>query len=124
MSVIMLKFRNGALGVVGTSRHSESGYDIRTEVAGAVGKVVVDGAQKTPATCVAEVRLGGRPLRELPGPFEVAYRRELEVFLDNLGAGRPVGPGPDDALETLRLALACTMSWREGRPVRLEEVTA
>ncbi len=123
-SVIMLKFRNGALGVVETSRHSEWGYDIRTEVAGAVGKVVVDGAQKTPATVLRKFGWEGDLYESFPDRFEVAYRRELEVFFDNLGAGRPVGPGPDDALETLRLALACTMSWREGRPVRLEEVTA
>ncbi|HEY5436109.1 MAG TPA: Gfo/Idh/MocA family oxidoreductase [Candidatus Limnocylindrales bacterium] len=123
-SVIMLKFRNGALGVVETSRHSEWGYDIRTEVAGAVGKVVVDGAQKTPATVLRKFGWEGDLYESFPDRFEVAYRRELEVFFDNLGAGRPVSPGPDDALETLRLALACTMSWREGRPVRLEEVTA
>jgi myo-inositol 2-dehydrogenase / D-chiro-inositol 1-dehydrogenase len=123
-SVIMLKFRNGALGVVETSRHSEWGYDIRTEVAGAVGKVVVDGAQKTPVTVLRKFGWEGDLYQSFPDRFEVAYRRELEVFFDNLGAGRPVSPGPDDALETLRLALACTMSWREGRPVRLEEVTA
>jgi len=123
-SVIMLKFRNGALGVVETSRHSEWGYDIRTEVAGAVGKVVVDGAQKTPATVSRKFGWEGDLYESFPDRFEIAYRRELEVFFDNLGAGRPVSPGPDDALETLRLALACTMSWREGRPVRLEEVTA
>ena len=123
-SVIMLKFRNGALGVVETSRHSEWGYDIRTEVAGAVGKVIVDGAQKTPATVLRKFGWEGDLYESFPDRFEVAYRRELEVFFDNLGAGRPVGPGPEDALETLRLALACTMSWREGRPVRLEEVTA
>lgn len=27
-----------------------------------------------------------------------------------------MAPGPEDALETLRLALAVTKSWREGRP--------
>ena len=123
-SVIMLKFRNGALGVVETSRHSEWGYDIRTEVAGAVGKVVVDGAQKTPATRSRKFGCEGDLYESFPDRFEVAYRRELEVFFDDLGAGRPVGPGPDDALETLRLALACAKSWREGRPVRLDEVTA
>jgi myo-inositol 2-dehydrogenase/D-chiro-inositol 1-dehydrogenase len=56
--------------------------------------------------------------------FEVAYRRELEVFFEDLGAGRTPSPGPDDAYETLRLAVACTRSWRENRPVRLDEVTA
>jgi myo-inositol 2-dehydrogenase / D-chiro-inositol 1-dehydrogenase len=122
-SIIVLKFRNGALGVVETSRHSAWGYDIRTEVAGATAKVVIDGGQKTPATVSRDFGWEGDLYRSFPDRFETAYRRELEVFFENLGAGRPVTPGPDDALETLRLAIAATRSWREGRPVRIDEVT-
>jgi myo-inositol 2-dehydrogenase/D-chiro-inositol 1-dehydrogenase len=121
-SVIMMKFRNGALGVVETARHSTWGYDIRTEVAGAAGKVIVDGGQMTPATHLRRVAAESDLYPDFSDRFEVAYRRELEAFFENLGAGRPVGPGPDDALETLRLAVACTLSWRENRPVRLDEV--
>ncbi len=122
-SLTVLKFRNGALGVLETSRHSAWGYDIRTEVAGARAKVVIDGGQKTPATVSRSFGWEGDLYESFPDRFEVAYRRELEVFFENLGAGRPVAPGPDDALETLRLAVAATMSWREGRPVRVDEVT-
>jgi myo-inositol 2-dehydrogenase/D-chiro-inositol 1-dehydrogenase len=123
-SVAMLRFRDGALGVVETSRHSAWGYDIRAEVAGAVGKVVVDGGQKTPATHLRRVAHEGDLYQDFWDRFEVAYRRELEVFFADLAAGRTPRPGPDDALETLRLGVACTRSWREGRPVRLDEVTA
>lgn len=121
-AVTMLRFRNGALGVVETARHSEWGYDIRTEVAGAVGKVVEDGAQKTPATHLRKFAFEGDLYESFPDRFEVAYRRELEVFFADLAAGRTPAPGPDDALETLRQAVATTKSWREGRPVRLDEV--
>jgi myo-inositol 2-dehydrogenase / D-chiro-inositol 1-dehydrogenase len=127
-SVIMLRFANGALGVIETARHSEWGYEIRTEVAGATSKVVVDGAQKTPATVMRKLDAGfgweGDLYESFPDRFEVGYRRELEAFFEDLGAGRPVSPGPDEALETLRLAVACTRSWREGRPVRVAEVAA
>jgi myo-inositol 2-dehydrogenase/D-chiro-inositol 1-dehydrogenase len=122
-SVVVLKFRNGALGVLETSRHSEWGYDIRTEVAGAKAKVVIDGAQKTPATVSRNFGWEGDLYQSFPDRFEVAYRRELEVFFEDLGAGRPVAPGPDDALETLRLAVAATRSWREGRPVNIDEIS-
>ena len=117
-AVTMLRFRNGALGVVETARHSAWGYDIRTEVAGAVGKVVVDGGQKTPATHLRRFGSEGDLYESFPDRFEVAYRRELEAFFADLAAGRTPAPGPDDALETLRLAVAATRSWREGRPVR------
>ncbi len=123
-SVVMLRFRNGALGVVETARHSRWGYDIRAEISGAVGKVVVDGERRTPATHYREVATESDLYGDFMDRFEVAYRRQLEVFFEDLAAGRPVGPGPDDAYETLRLAVACTRSWREERPVRLDEVTA
>ena len=42
----LLRFVSGALGVVKTSRRSAWGYDIRTEVAGALGKVVIKPRQK------------------------------------------------------------------------------
>lgn len=123
-SVIVLRFAGGALGVVETARHSAWGYDIRTEVAGSLAKVVVDGGQKTPATISRDLGWEGDLYESFPDRFEEAYRRELEAFFASLAAGAPVGPGPDDALETLRLAVACTVSWRESRPVKVAEITA
>jgi myo-inositol 2-dehydrogenase/D-chiro-inositol 1-dehydrogenase len=121
-AVIMLRFRNGALGVVETARHSEWGYDIRTEIAGATAKVVIDAGQRTPATVSRNFGWEGDLHENFPDRFGDAYRLELEAFFADLAAGRTPRPGPDDALETLRLAVACTRSWREGRPVRLDEV--
>ncbi|HSW42098.1 MAG TPA: Gfo/Idh/MocA family oxidoreductase [Patescibacteria group bacterium] len=121
-SVAMLRFRNGALGVVETARHSTWGYDIRTEVAGALAKVVIDGGQKTPATISRESGWEGDLFESFPDRFEEAYRRQFDAFFADLAAGRAPAPGPDDALETLRVAVAATESWRKGRPVRLDEV--
>lgn len=121
-SVAMLRFRDGALGVVETARHSAWGYDIRTEVAGAAGKVVVDGGQKTPATFLRTSGYEGDLYESFPDRFAIAYRRELESFFEDLAAGRTPAPGPEEALETLRLAVACTTSWREARPVRVDDV--
>jgi myo-inositol 2-dehydrogenase / D-chiro-inositol 1-dehydrogenase len=121
-AVTMLRFRDGALGVVETARHSAWGYDIRTEIAGATGKVVVDGGQKTPAAYMRRFAVEGDLYESFPDRFEVAYRRQFEVFFADLAEGRTPSPGPDDAMETLRLAIAVTRSWRESRPVRVDEV--
>jgi myo-inositol 2-dehydrogenase / D-chiro-inositol 1-dehydrogenase len=123
-AAIMLRFRNGAMGMIETARHSTWGYDIRAEVSGSVAKVAIDAGQKTPATFVRRVAAEHDLYGDFFDRFEVAYRRELEVFFEDLAAGRTPQPGPDDALETLRLAVACTRSWRENRPIRLDEVTA
>ncbi|HEY7937613.1 MAG TPA: Gfo/Idh/MocA family oxidoreductase [Candidatus Limnocylindrales bacterium] len=122
-SVTMLRFRNGALGVVEMSRRSVWGYDIRTEVAGATGKVVVEAPVKTPITFSRRFGFEGDHYENFPDRFEVAYRLELEAFFETLAAGRTPTPGPEEALETLRLAVAARRSWREGRPVKLDDVT-
>ncbi|HEY5740977.1 MAG TPA: Gfo/Idh/MocA family oxidoreductase, partial [Terrimicrobiaceae bacterium] len=123
-AVTLLKFKNGVLGVTETSRRSNWGYDIRTEVAGAKGKVVVEAPQKTPLMFANDFRSSFDHFENFPDRFEVAYRLELEAFFDALRKNRPPSPGPEDALETLRLAVAVTKSWREQRPVKVSEVTA
>jgi myo-inositol 2-dehydrogenase / D-chiro-inositol 1-dehydrogenase len=123
-AVTMLRFRNGALGVVEMSRRSEWGYDIRTEVAGALGKVVVEAAHKTDMTFSRRFGYEGDHYENFPDRFEVAYRIEFEAFFRDLAAGVTPTPGPDEALETLRLALAAKRSWLEGRPVKVDEITA
>ena len=123
-AVTLLRFVNGALGVVETARHSNWGYDIRTEVAGAVGKVVVESPQKTPLIFATDFRSSFDHFENFPDRFEAAYRLELQSFFAALLEGRPPSPGPEDALETLRLALAVAKSYRENRPVRVSEIQA
>ncbi len=122
-SVTMLRFRNGALGVVEMSRRSAWGYDIRTEVAGATGKVVVEAPRKTALTFSRRFGFEGDHFESFPDRFEAGYRLELEAFFETLGAGGTPAPGPEEALETLRLAIAARRSWREGRPIMVADVT-
>jgi myo-inositol 2-dehydrogenase / D-chiro-inositol 1-dehydrogenase len=123
-AVTLLKFRNGVLGVMETSRRSNWGYDIRTEVAGSVGKVVIEAPQKTPLHFAKDFASSFDHYENFPDRFEFGYRLELEALFAALREGRTPGPGPEDALETLRLALAVTKSWREKRPVKVSEITA
>jgi myo-inositol 2-dehydrogenase / D-chiro-inositol 1-dehydrogenase len=123
-AVIFLRFVNGAFGVVETSRRSNWGYDIRTEVAGAEGKVVVESAQKTPVIFSRNFAGTFDHFENFPDRFAAGYRLELEAFFKALQNGQFPAPSAEDALETLRLAVAATRSWREKRPVKLAEITA
>jgi myo-inositol 2-dehydrogenase/D-chiro-inositol 1-dehydrogenase len=54
--------------------------------------------------------------------FEDAYRAEFLAFL-SLARGEATSPcGARDGVEALRIAEAATLSLREHRPVRLEEI--
>jgi predicted dehydrogenase len=44
---------------------------------------------------------------------------EVEAWVQQ---GKQPSPGPQDALETLRLALAATQSWGESRQVKVSEI--
>ncbi|MER3553969.1 MAG: inositol 2-dehydrogenase [Meiothermus sp.] len=118
----LLRFANGALGVIENSRRAVYGYDVRTEVFGAGGKLVIDATPKTP---LQRFGTGGVALDHyyfFMDRFVDAYRYELEAFFKALSDGAKPTPGTKDATESLRIALAMTKSLREKRPVRLEEV--
>ena len=66
-AMTLLRFKNGVLGVTETSRRSNWGYDIRTEVAGAIGKVVDRGASENAAALCARFFVILRSFRELSG---------------------------------------------------------
>lgn len=122
-TTVLLTFENGAQGVVQNSRRAVYGYDVRTEVFGSRGKLVMDATPKT-----ALVRYGESVAMDhyhfFMDRFKDAYRAEIAAFVGALTEGRAPTPGTRDALESLRLALACTRSLKEGRPVRVQDVHA
>jgi myo-inositol 2-dehydrogenase/D-chiro-inositol 1-dehydrogenase len=121
-AVAMLRFTNGALGVLEGSRRTTWGYDIRTEIAGSRAKLVIDATQKTPLLTSRGLGYAGDHYESFPDRFDAAFRAELAYFFECLRAGRAPAPGVRDALESLRVALAATKSLKEGRPVKVAEI--
>ncbi|RIH89256.1 scyllo-inositol 2-dehydrogenase (NAD(+)) [Calidithermus roseus] len=119
---LSLRFTNGALGVIQNSRRAVYGYDVRTEVFGSGGKLVMDATPKTPLWQYGS-GVKADHYHFFMDRFKEAYRLELEAFFRFLSRGETPTPGARDALESLRIALAATRSLKEGRAVRLEEVT-
>lgn len=118
---LSLKFENGALGVIQNSRRSVYGYDVRTEVFGAGGKLVMDATPKTPLWQY-DNGIRGDYYNFFMDRFKEAYKLELEAFFRSIAAGEKPTPGAKDALESLRIALAATKSLKEGRIVKVQEI--
>ena len=118
-AVAMLRFANGALGVLEGARRTTWGYDIRTEIAGSQAKLVIEAPRKTPLLTYRELGYAGDHFESFPDRFEEAYRAELSYFFECLRAGVAPAPGVRDAFESLRVALAATKSLSEGRPVKI-----
>jgi myo-inositol 2-dehydrogenase / D-chiro-inositol 1-dehydrogenase len=123
-AVAILRLTGGGFGILSSTRHDPLGYDVRMEVFGSKDSVAVGWDSRTP---LRSVERDGPPLSETPygnfrERFPAAYRAEMEAFVD-VARGRRASPcTAEDALQALRVAVACDRSRSEGRPVRLEEV--
>jgi predicted dehydrogenase len=64
-----------------------------------------------------------RAWHDLPADWAESFRRGVHDFVDALRQGRQPAQSAADAAETLRFAIAAHVSAREGREVRLDEVS-
>lgn len=123
-SAVLLRLASGALGLVCAARHNEAGYDIRVEIHGAKDTIAIGLDQRAPIRSVEATAppLAGPPYASFFERFGDAYRAELAHFLRFATGDAENACTARDALEALRVAEAAGRSWRERRPVRLDEV--
>ena len=122
--VVALRLSGGSFGILSVTRHDPLGYDIRMELLGSGDSVVVGWDDRLP---LRSIESGGRPApadahANFQQRFADAYRAEMHAFVDVAAGRRPSPCTAEDALEAMRVAVACDRSREEHRPVRLEEV--
>jgi myo-inositol 2-dehydrogenase/D-chiro-inositol 1-dehydrogenase len=117
-----LRFQGGALGLVDNCRQAVYGYDVRAEVHGSNGKLVIGYEGRTAVVLLEPNRASHDHVDWFLDRFAGAYRDELIDFVECIRTGRQPRAGAEDGYRALQIAVAATRSWREGRPVRLEEV--
>ena len=121
-SVLTLEFASGALGIVQNSRRSVYGHDVRIEVHASEGKIVSEVERATNVWRYTEDGIHADYMASFLDRFADAYIGELRAFVEAVRAGVPPSPGPTDAIESLRVAIAATRSLHEGRSVEVAEV--
>ncbi|WP_232660802.1 Gfo/Idh/MocA family protein [Pseudonocardia sp. TRM90224] len=119
-AVVVLRFANGALGVIDNSRSARYGYECSTEVMGTLATARVDGAHRHNY----EWRTPGWASRDLLSNFgerhRLAYIAELEAFAHSVGSGEPAKVDGRAALAAFDLAAAAERSYRTGLPVTVD----
>ncbi len=123
-SAVLVKLRNGALGLITGLRHNEAGYDIHVEVHAAKETLAIGIDPRTPWRSVEAdaPALAGPAYPSFFVRFADAYRAELAHFLRFARGEAPNACAAADALEALRIAEAAGRSWRERRPVKVSDV--
>ena len=120
----LLTLDDGTIALVSGSRYNARGYDVRLEALGSMDSVCVGMDDRLPLRSV-EVRVdfpSAMPYTDFMERFHQAYIDELVAFTD-LVAGTVETPcSAQAALQAFRVAEACDLSRRQGRPVQMEEV--
>jgi predicted dehydrogenase len=127
-AVVSLRFKGGALANYHASMHAGYGYDIRTEVFGSEGNLMIGDLHRIALThCTKEGGIS-KPLSyqsqgKLPHfmvRFKEAYALEMKAFVDGVLECTPAPINEEDALKAFRIAVAAGASARRGLPVAVK----
>jgi myo-inositol 2-dehydrogenase/D-chiro-inositol 1-dehydrogenase len=122
-AVVMLRFRNGAIGTIDNSRRATFGYDQRVEILGSKGKISTENRYPNQVVVSGEKYVyTDLPLNFFMQRYPESFALELELFTKAVLEDKPTAvTGPDSRVPVV-MALAARKSIDEHRPVRLEEV--
>jgi myo-inositol 2-dehydrogenase / D-chiro-inositol 1-dehydrogenase len=113
-SVISLRFSDDSLGVIDNSRRAGFGYDVRTEVFGSEGALMIGYSRDTPMLRLDASGIHSDHIHWFLERFDQAYIDELKVFFDSIVDGTPPPVTGDDARAAMVLAYAAEASLREN----------
>ena len=115
-SVVNLKYQRGAIGNIESFVQSTYGYDIRTEIVGSKGSILVGSLQQTPLTFLTSN--GGTQMLadHFLTRFADAYVAEVRDFVQSMLNDRPPRVSGEDGLRALEIAVAAENSHLHSKP--------
>jgi myo-inositol 2-dehydrogenase / D-chiro-inositol 1-dehydrogenase len=121
---VLLTMTDGTPIMLSGARHNPRGYDFRAEVFGSSDTLTAGLDWRTPLNSVEAdaPRLGSNPYSGFFDRFGGAFEVEMQAFMEAVQAGKPSPCSASDALEALRIAVACDCSLQLGTSVKLSDV--
>ena len=121
---VMLKTATGKMALISNSRRATYGYDQRIEVHGSKGVVSAENQRPVSIELANGSGYTRPPLHDFfMTRYTEAYAAEITAFVDAVGAKKAAAPSGEDGLSALALAEAALLSVKEGRTVKLSEIT-
>jgi UDP-N-acetylglucosamine 3-dehydrogenase len=123
-SLVMLRFKNGAIGHIEASwMLTDGSFRQQFEITGTEGILEYDSSPASQLVITSHNDETGSGLpQEIIDKRDDPYTVELQHFLACLDTDTEFIVTPEDALAALRLSLAAHKSMRSGRMVRVEEI--
>jgi predicted dehydrogenase len=116
-AMINLKFASGAMGNIDVSRNAVYGYDIRSEVLGSEGSLLIGKLQQTAVLSMTRSGVTHDTVPYFMERFGEAYAAEIRDFVNCILEDRPPSVTGLDARRATEIGIAATRSLDEGRPV-------
>jgi len=121
LTVCVLRFASGALGVLDNARESGYGFETGVEVLGPRGAVRAARAGATSVATLDADGVHGDHVADFLERFAAAYELELAAFARGTADRAAPVPGAADAVAAARLCDAAAASLRAGTPVALAD---
>jgi scyllo-inositol 2-dehydrogenase (NAD+) len=117
--VVNLQFRQGAIGSVESYAQAVYGYDVRTEIVGSQGSILIGTVRHTPAVFLTARGGEGNLADHFLTRFADAYLLEVRDFVHNILRDRPLRVTGDDGLKSLAIAVAAEQSYLQAKPIEV-----
>ena len=122
-AIVMMKFENGALGVIDNSRAAHYGYDQRTEVHCDKGCVQVSNDLNDQAMISSADGVEiAKPTWFFLERYNNAFIAEAKAFTQAVLNDTDTPVTGFDGLQPVKIAMAAAKSLQEHRPVSLSEI--
>jgi len=118
--VVNLRFANGAIGNVESFADAKYGYDIRTEVIGTKGTLLIGQMRRTPIQVLTKAGENRDIITHWLDRFADAYRLELIDFTRKVISGGVPAVTGFDGRQSLAIAEAALRSVRQKAPAQVE----
>lgn len=121
-AIVNLKFTSGAIGNIDVSRNAVYGYDIRTEVLGSDGALLIGRDRYTDTLIMTREGVLHDTVPYFMERFGEAYANEIREFIASIVQDREPAVTGLDARAATAIGIAATRSLDEDRPVLIEEI--
>jgi scyllo-inositol 2-dehydrogenase (NAD+) len=118
-SVVNLTYVNGAIGNIESHAQAIYGYDVRTEVVGSKGSILIGNLNRAAMTMLTSNGGTQSIIDHFLTAFADAYLAEIQDFVDGTLHDRPPRVTGEDGLRALAMAVAAERSHLSAMPAKV-----
>jgi predicted dehydrogenase len=120
-SVVNLKFGQGAIGNIESYAQAAYGYDVRTEIVGSKGSILIGSFNRMPATFLSAQGSTQMIADHFLTAFADAYLAEIRDFVESILQDRVPRVSGEDGLKALAIAVAAERSHLESKAMKVSQ---